>query len=126
LDHNKLMLKDISITPVQDGQGVNPVQAPPPVSGVAPVVPKTSVVISMTLSFPKDMSVEQAARNTLELADKLRKRFPGHTINVVEMVGDLALDRTVSGTSEKVINNQIPNNQDKVNTSRVEIKGALE
>jgi hypothetical protein len=127
MDHSKFLMKEIAIT--QENAGANAVvQAafPSPAGDSDDLSLRKPVTISMEISFPPSISVEQSARNTLEFADALRKRFPGRTITITGMIGDLASDRIVQGKSEKAAPNALPDADIKNQTSKIEFKGMIE
>ncbi len=87
---------------------------------------KPSVTMKMTITFPKNTTIEDAARKTIQLSDNLKEKFPERTITVDQMVGDLSLDKTVQGSSEQVSQNRVEGRLVKDETSSLVFKGPLE
>lgn len=125
LDPQKFYLKQIEVSQEDKKDSADPYAAPVETLPDGSE-PKKKITMHMTIAFPTGVPVEQAARNTLEFADTLRKRFPGREIAIMEMVGDLALDKTVQGTAAKAgqEDKQAPGS-DKM-TSKIEFKGSVE
>lgn len=125
LDSRKFFLTELNISQ-EEKQGAAAQLALP----VEPLpdgsLPKKVVKIEMTIDFPASLTVEQSARNTLEFAETLRKRFPGRDISIVEMVGDLAIDKTVQGTSQQPGAGEKGAGMTEKKTSKIEFKGSVE
>jgi len=124
LDNSKVLVRNFSIVLDQGVAGA--------AAAAQPAVPsdenaqKKNVTILMEISFPKDISVEQAAHNTLEFADTLRKGLPGRTVTIDEMVGNLTLDKTVQGSSQAKNKDKSPGSDSQEGISKITIKGILE
>lgn len=125
LNRDKLLIKAISF---EEDKGtteiVDPSMLPPPDPNAPP--PKPRVTIKITLSFMPNTGVEEGARLTNEFADKLRTRFPNRLITIDEMVGNLAVDKTVQGISEQVAQGRVEGRLIKEETSVLTFKGEIE
>lgn len=124
LNTPKFFLSNIEISQEEKLDASTPAMPPEPLPDGTE--PKKKITLQMTIGFAKSIPVEQAARNTLEFADNLRKRFPGREIVIMEMVGDLAIDKTVQGTSQQPGQIAGPGAGAEKMTSKLEFKGSVE
>lgn len=128
MDNSKFKLKEFQAS-TESKEGQSSPSSPPPPQVINPdgTVAKPPITITMTIEFPETVAIEQAARNTLAFAESLRKRFPGRAISIDKMVGDLSIDKTVKGISEKMNNGKVDGKfVEKNSESTLIYKGALE
>lgn len=121
IDKSKIILKDIEIRALDMPADPNV----PPADPNAPP-PKPNAQIDFTLGFVESTAMEEAARQTNDLVDRLKGRFPGRKIEVTQMVGNLAIDQTVQGISEQVAQGKIEGRTVQEQTSAIRITGALQ
>lgn len=125
LDQAHMSLKEIDVTPFGGGDAAAGA-APVPMSDPSVGTPKQQATIKFTVSFNANTSIEEAARMTNDLAERLKQRLPGRQVAVSEIVGNLALDKAVQGTSEQVGPDKIEGRAVDNEVSTLTITGALE
>ena len=128
IDKSKIILQKIKIVAGSgDDAGTAAAAAPPPVPTDPNAPPqKPLATIDFTIGFVESAPTEEAARMTNDLTDRLKSRFPGRTVEITQMVGNLALDQTVKGVSEQVAEGKIEGRTVQEQTSTIRITGAVE
>ncbi len=92
----------------------------------APPSSDLRAAISLTIGFAPHIALDQAAILTRDFSEKLRTRFPGRKVSIVDIAGNLALDKTVQGLSERIDEKGSANRHDAEFKSTLLIEGALE
>lgn len=131
IQKDKIFLRKIAFAPGAGGTGMEGAMASAQaaVNGQAAMEnkpDKPDVTITLTVTFPETMPVEEAARLTNDLSDRLTLAFPGHAITIDDMVGNLSIDRTVQGVSEQISAQEVDGRLVKRDeASKLSIKGDL-
>ncbi len=91
-----------------------------------PAQEKAQMTITFEIGYTEDAPIESAAVLTNQLVEQLRTLFPGRTVVIDKMVGNLALDKTVQGVSEQIAANKVEGRLVKEDTSSITITGIAE
>ena len=130
IDHSKARIKEITIEPplMTDAQAQpTPAAASTdPASAAGAVAAKPAVVIHLTMGFTPGLPIEDAAVATNDFAVRLQKQLPNHKVVTDKIVGDLAVDKMVKGTSEQAAQGKVEGNVVDDEVSTFNITGALQ
>jgi hypothetical protein len=120
----KAQVKEIKVVPF-DPTALDNAQAAaaPPPDPNSPDANKPKMQVELTISFIEGVNIEAAAATTNDLVAALKSRLPNWQIGTKDMVGNLAVDKTMKGVSEQVAQGKVEGAAVKQETSTIVMKG---
>jgi hypothetical protein len=116
LDRSAVRLKSVRISPKPFDATI---PAPPPDTVVKP-----QADIELRIGFADGINAAHAATATKDFFERLKARLPGRSISIIDIAGNLAVDKTVQGSSENAL--AALASADVKLESTIRISGALE